>query len=334
MVLSGCSTKLYEYDSYEEYIQLGATDSLKIYKSDIEDEIMNEFWKLYSVENDNLTVTTYSSEFDNIYIQKGDTVNINYVGKKSDTPINGGTYNLTIGSNAFIHGFEDGLVGYKIGDTVILKITFPEDELKNTEAVFEVKINSITRTEYPEYNDNNIKKKTSYNTVSEFEEATRKTVINNFLWQKLYSTSKIISYPEAEVKKYYKRYVSEIDENVMMFGITQIPFEILNISLDTENTSDENNFRKQENFAKTMQSKAEGQVKQELIVLSFIEANPEYKLDEESYNAEIEKLYTKNVTKGSFKDFKKQYNRKAFEITIYYDILLNHLREHCVIIEG
>ena len=84
-------------------------------------------------------------------VQEGDTVNIDYSGKRVDTGevFEGGTaegYDLTIGSHSFIDGFEDGLIGAEIGETRDLNLTFPEnytEELAGVDVIFTVKVNSI-----------------------------------------------------------------------------------------------------------------------------------------------------------------------------------------------
>lgn len=91
--------------------------------------------------------------------QNGDTVNIDYVGKKDGVAFDGGTaegYNLQLGSGSFIPGFEDGLVGVKAGDKKELNLTFPETygnaDLAGADVVFEVTVNSFTSI-IPELND-------------------------------------------------------------------------------------------------------------------------------------------------------------------------------------
>jgi trigger factor len=85
-------------------------------------------------------------------IQNGDTANIDFEGKYADTKeaFEGGTsqgYDLKIGSGSFIPGFEDGLVGVGLGETVDLNLTFPEDygsaDLAGKDVIFTVKVNSI-----------------------------------------------------------------------------------------------------------------------------------------------------------------------------------------------
>lgn len=80
----------------------------------------------------------------------GDTVNIDYEGKKDEVAFQGGTAQgslLTIGSGRFIAGFEDGLVGVMPGETVDLNLTFPGNydnaDLAGAEVVFTVTVNYI-----------------------------------------------------------------------------------------------------------------------------------------------------------------------------------------------
>lgn len=92
-------------------------------------------------------------------VKNGDTVNIDYSGSIDGFVFDGGTaegQRLTIGSHSFIDDFEEQLEGHKIGETVEVNVTFPEDygrsytddsgEVKSfngAEAVFTVKINGI-----------------------------------------------------------------------------------------------------------------------------------------------------------------------------------------------
>lgn len=80
----------------------------------------------------------------------GDTVNIDYVGKKDGEAFDGGTASgafLVLGSDSYIDGFEDGLIGVRPGETVDLDLGFPEDygnqELAGQAVVFTVTINYI-----------------------------------------------------------------------------------------------------------------------------------------------------------------------------------------------
>ena len=92
--------------------------------------------------------------------ENGDEVVIDFVGKKDDVAFDGGTgsdYPLVLGSNSFIPGFEEQLVGHKAGDKVDVPLSFPKDyhakDLAGQAAVFEVTIKKVNKTTLPELND-------------------------------------------------------------------------------------------------------------------------------------------------------------------------------------
>lgn len=94
-------------------------------------------------------------------VRTGDTVNIDYLGKIDDVAFDGGTATgatLTIGSGQFIPGFEDGLIGKKVGETLDVPCTFPETysnnpDLAGKEAIFTVTINYIDSGKREELTD-------------------------------------------------------------------------------------------------------------------------------------------------------------------------------------
>lgn len=90
----------------------------------------------------------------------GDTVNIDYKGLLDDVPFEGGTaekYDLTLGSNTFIPGFEDQLVGYEAGSDVDVNVTFPEEyhaeNLAGKAVVFKCHIHEVKEKVTPLLND-------------------------------------------------------------------------------------------------------------------------------------------------------------------------------------
>lgn len=90
----------------------------------------------------------------------GDTANIDYVGYDGDEAFDGGTangYDLKLGSGNFIDGFEDGIVGMKIGEERDLNLKFPEEyhseELAGKEVVFHVTLNSLSNADETEVDD-------------------------------------------------------------------------------------------------------------------------------------------------------------------------------------
>lgn len=111
---------------------------------------------------------------DGAVIEKGDFAIIDFAGTVDGEPFSGGEgkgYPLEVGSNSFIPGFEDQLVGLSKGDSTDVEVTFPEDyfvkDLAGKEAVFKVNIQDVKRKELPELNDEYVASKTDFKTVEE-----------------------------------------------------------------------------------------------------------------------------------------------------------------------
>lgn len=92
--------------------------------------------------------------------ENGDQVTIDFVGKIDGEAFQGGTANgttLVLGSGRMIPGFEEGLVGAKAGDSLTLKVTFPEDyqnlDLAGKAAEFETTVQAVAAPALPELND-------------------------------------------------------------------------------------------------------------------------------------------------------------------------------------
>ena len=132
-----------------DYITLGdykgltaEVDPIEITDEDIDEKINQE---IRNSEEASETLTEGT-------VEEGDIANIDFTGKKDGVAFDGGTaegYDLEIGSGSFIDGFEDGLIGVAIGDTVDLNLTFPEQygnaDLAGQDVVFTVKVNSVSR---------------------------------------------------------------------------------------------------------------------------------------------------------------------------------------------
>lgn len=123
-------------------------------------------------------------------IEKGDFAIIDFAGTVDGEPFSGGEgkgYPLEVGSNSFIPGFEDQLVGLSKGDSTDVEVTFPEDyfvkDLAGKEAIFKVNIQDVKRKELPELNDEYVASKTDFKTVEElranYKERMQKAVEAN-----------------------------------------------------------------------------------------------------------------------------------------------------------
>lgn len=126
-----------------------------------EDELQQQVDNLLNQYTSSQPVTGRSA-------QSGDVANIDYTGTVDGVAFTGGTatgYDLTLGSHAFIDGFEDQIIGHNIGDTFDVTVTFPEGygdstdaegntiTLSGKEAVFSVTLNAITQSVVPALTD-------------------------------------------------------------------------------------------------------------------------------------------------------------------------------------
>ncbi len=114
--------------------------------------------------------------------QMGDVANIDYEGLLEGVPFDGGTakgHDLELGSNSFVPGFEEQIVGMKIGEEKEIDITFPKEyveELAGKAVVFKVKLNSLTVNELPDADDEFAKDVSEFDTLEEYKADLRKTI--------------------------------------------------------------------------------------------------------------------------------------------------------------
>ena len=117
--------------------------------------------------------------------QMGDTVNIDFDGFLNGERFDGGKaegYDLELGSNSFVPGFEEQLVGMQIGEEKDLDITFPETYVENLAGkavVFKVKLNAITFPELPELDDE-FAGDQGFDTLAEYKEDVRKKLQDRY----------------------------------------------------------------------------------------------------------------------------------------------------------
>ena len=109
-------------------------------------------------------------------VESGDIANINFEGFVDDKAFDGGkaeNYDLEIGSNSFIPGFEDQIIGMKTDEEKDIKVTFPKEyfskDLAGKEATFKVKVNEIKKKELPTLDDEFAKDVSEFDTLKELK---------------------------------------------------------------------------------------------------------------------------------------------------------------------
>ena len=163
-------------------------------------------------------------------VQTGDVVNIDYVGKKDGVAFDGGTaqgYDLTIGSGTFIDGFEDGLIGANVGDTLDLNLTFPEnfgsEDLAGQAVVFTVTVNAISELVRPELNDEYVQSlgmdycqnvEEFYGVVRQsLEDSANANLENELQTQVIQKLMEICEFTEEVPEDMFNYYKEQIDAN-------------------------------------------------------------------------------------------------------------------------
>ena len=217
--------------------------TLADYKGITLDTSSEEFGEFY----DKVIVSDIKNN--SLYIEKtegtvaeGDIANIDYVGKKDGVAFSGGTaegYDLEIGSNSFIDGFESGLIGAEIGKTTELNLTFPEnygnEELNGAAVVFSVTVNSVQTTEGVEPKD--IYKDLGYETLKQYENDVKERATEEYFLDCVVSKSEVKEYPEEDIKTLKTQIKDALDNNINSYyglsleayltqtGTTMIEFE-------------------------------------------------------------------------------------------------------------
>lgn len=169
--------------------------------------------------------------------KNGDEVVIDFEGKKDGVPFEGGKaehFPLELGSNSFIPGFEEGIVGHKTGDEFDLDLEFPADyhaaDLAGAKVVFTVKVGHIHEKSLPELNDEFAAKLGEFKTVDELKkqveedlksqkesEATEK--FKDELVRELAEISKV-PVPEILIEDQKRSIEMDMQQNLMYSGLT------------------------------------------------------------------------------------------------------------------
>ena len=220
----------------EDYVDPGEYKGLEVDAYEIEvsnQEVQQKVEEALKEKQENTELTKKDK------LKKGDTANIDYLGKVDGKEFDGGAsqgYDLELGSGTFIEGFEDGLIGKHVGDKVKVNVTFPKDyqgeKVAGKDAEFTVTINSATRPSVPEYTDEFVKENTKYESKKDYEAALKKeiykskeeTAINEqktSLWSDVLDSTEMKKYPEEQLKAYEAVFDAQIDEMAKQYNMTR-----------------------------------------------------------------------------------------------------------------
>lgn len=227
-------------------------------------------------------------------VAEGDVVNLDFDGYVNEEAFEGGKaegYDLEIGSGQFIPGFEEQLVGTKVGDEKDVNVTFPEEyhaeELAGKEAVFKVKINEVKAKEVPELDDEMAKEldesvdsvdayKTKYR--SDLEEQKKLQAENDTkesLVMQAVENAKV-DIPEAMINTELDRMMQEFEQRIAQQG--------LNLDLYFQFSG-----QTEEQLKESMKADAEQRVKTNLTLAAIAKAE-NIEVSDADVDAELTKM--------------------------------------------
>ena len=306
--------------------ELGAYKGIEISKVDntVSEEDVEA--RLNEMVNRNARLTSVEDKA----LENGDTAVIDFEGFENGVAFEGGkgeNYNLVIGSNTFIPGFEDQLVGKKAGEEVEVNVTFPEayhaENLAGKPVVFNVKVNDVKVKEVPALDDEFAKDTTEFETLAELradvkaklEEQAKNAAdaeMRNALVEKV-SANTEVEVPEAMVQH-------QID-NMLMELNYQLQYQGLNLEQLLQMTG-----RGLDELREERRADAERLVKSSVVLEAIaekenVEAN-DADVDDElekmaaMYNMEVEKIKS-SLRETDIEDIKGQIKiRKTLDLLV------------------
>ena len=306
--------------------ELGAYKGIEISKVDntVSEEDVEA--RLNEMVNRNARFTSVEDKA----LENGDTAVIDFEGFENGVAFEGGkgeNYNLVIGSNTFIPGFEDQLVGKKAGEEVEVNVTFPEtyhaENLAGKPVVFNVKVNDVKVKEVPALDDEFAKDTTEFETLAELradvkaklEEQAKNAAdaeMRNALVEKV-SANTEVEVPEAMVQH-------QID-NMLMELNYQLQYQGLNLEQLLQMTG-----RGLDELREERRADAERLVKSSLVLEAIAEkenveandADVDAELEKMAamYNMEVEKIKS-SLRETDIEDIKGQIKiRKTLDLLV------------------
>lgn len=321
--------ELIAYVATKPEVKLGQYKNLTVAKQEVEvtEEEINDRLSAAQANLSELALKEGAAE-------TGDTVVIDYEGFQDGEAFAGGkgeNHSLELGSNSFIPGFEDQLVGVKEGDEVEVNLTFPEeyhaDELAGKDATFKVKVHEVKTKEVPELDDEFAKDVSAVDTFAELKENLEKTLEKNNdekaerEFEEAVITAVIenskMDIPEVMVNKEIDAMMQDLEGRLKYQGL----------SLEQYMEFTGNTTEKMRDF---MKENAERKVKADL-VLEAIAKTEEIKATEEELNAralELGKIYGPKDPEKMAKILVKS-QRNMIEKDIILENTLKFLKENC-----
>ncbi len=313
-------------------VELGAYEGIEVKKQDVTvtDEDVDAEIKKEQEKNSRLVDAEEGAAVEN-----GDTINLDYSGSIDGVKFDGGTaegQTLVIGSNTFIPGFEDQLVGVKAGEEKDVKVTFPAEyhakELAGKDAVFACKVNKIQKKELPELNDEFAQDVSEFDTMDEYRESVKSNLVSdkekaaknaktNEAVDKLIEASKM-DIPDAMVASQAEQMYEDFARRLQSQGIP------IDMYLQYQGSTEAK-------FKEDIKPQALKQI-QERLVLEAVAEKADIKISDEDFDAEVKKIadqYKMDVDKlkESMSDYEKDQLKKDMAVQKAVELVTDSAKE-------
>ena len=226
-------------------------------------------------------------------VESGDTTIIDFEGFVDGVAFEGGkgeNYELVIGSNTFIPGFEDQIIGMKIDEEKDIKVKFPEEyfseELKGKDATFKVKLHEIKKKEMPVIDDEFAKDTSEFDTLEELKASIKEKLVDENSRKEKYETEDAavkavsdnakVEIPSGMIETELENMVKEMDARLQYQGMK---FEQYLKMIG----------KTMEDFKKENEEQAKTSVKTRLVLEAIMNAE-KIEADEETINSKLKEM--------------------------------------------
>lgn len=265
-------------------------------------------------------------------VENGDITVIDFEGSVDGIKFEGGKaegHELEIGSNSFIPGFEDQIIGMKPEEEKDINVKFPDDyfseELKGKDAVFAVKLHEIKKKELPDINDEFAKDASEFDTLDELKNSIKEKLEEENKSRAKYETEEEaikavcenveIDIPSGMIDTELDNMVKEVE--------TRLSYQGMNMEMYLNMVG-----KTMEDFRKEGEEQAEKAVKTRLVLEQIIKEEkieaPEEKINEKL--EEMSKVYGKTADELKENEYIMEYTKNAIENEMVIEFLVQNAK--------
>ncbi len=330
LTLTAC-TKTDDTAASSSDVVLGEYKNLEVTLLDLtvtEQDVMREMYATLVDYATDVTDETHTT------IQQYDVANVDFEGLLDGVAFDGGTstdYDMVVGASGFIDGFDEGLLGVAVGDTVSLDLTFPEDYSEATLAgqavVFNVTVNSLK-----EITDDVVAANTDYTTLADYTayytdylneqaESSIETQKENDLLDQIVASSTITTDHSAEITEYVDYYTSYYESYATNY-----------YSIDLETFLNYMYGMTTEEFTAELTSNRETSLKYMDVLLAIADKEG-LEITDDEYNEGADEMM-RTYSYDTIEALEEAYTKEAIIDSLLCDKAMQIVLDNCVVVEN